>query len=909
MELKKYQRRAVDNIRAFTEKYAALGSAEAAYNAYLADDGLTPGKGGVHNYNDKLHGVPNVCVKVPTGGGKTFIAANAVGVVADELPEVPADVVVWLVPRREILSQTLRQLRDPGSFLRMTLDRDFAHRVEVLDKEDGLRGRGFTRDTVEDQLTLFVLSYDSFKNKDGRRAFAENSALVPLTDYQRQTNQAVDVDGADDTALISALAGTNPIVIVDESHHAASDLSLDMLRNLNPRFVLELTATPRGDANVICRVKATELKDEEMVKLPVVVYRRNGRDSVVQDAITLQHRLEAAAQVAENEGGEYIRPIVLFQAEPRGGEDQRGTYEKLKSTLLEIGIPEEQVAVRTGDVDDLKGRNLMDRGCPVRFVITVEALAEGWDCPFAYVLASVANKSSKVSVEQIVGRVLRQPHAHRSPARCLNISYVLTSSADFGETIEQVVAGLNGAGFSNKDVVEGKVSTSAKPVSSTFCGGQTQMDFEWDGAIGRSSGTANGTSDAGGALDNNEFHLRPITGNTAGYGNDAVSQGPISGASSNIDDIIADAEANEKRIQEQAARESSHATGATGGSTGIGGGSNVYGLKHDIAVEVEMLRLPQYRIKQEAGLFSLGNTQPFDKALLLGRLDLKQCATTGVHLDMAAFDDARQVDVDYDSGEFKVRQLPQADVDQMRELFAGYNDERKRANVRDGIIGLTSSQFRNTYSAESLRDFVGRIVDGMSDAEVAGYVDNSRRYTEAVVAAIKQESEGWCRSQFEKKVDAGTILLESCYSFPLEFVPRRPTTRYDRTLYAAEDASMNNLERRMADCLANTESVRWWHRVVENKDGEFCINGFIRHYPDFLVETVGGMIVAIETKGEHLKNDDSTAKLSLGRRWAAGASGVDGRQYRYFMVFDHDPLDMDGAYDFNEFVGILRDMA
>ena len=174
MELKNYQRKVLDNLARFLACYGKTGSAADAYLAYLADDGLVPGKGGVASYSDSLSGIPSVCVKVPTGGGKTFIAANALGLICDGLPDRPADFVVCLVPRKEILGQTLRQLRDPGNPLRMAIDRDFAHRVEVLDKEDGLRGRGFTRATVEDQLTLFVLSYDSFKNKDGRRAFAEN---------------------------------------------------------------------------------------------------------------------------------------------------------------------------------------------------------------------------------------------------------------------------------------------------------------------------------------------------------------------------------------------------------------------------------------------------------------------------------------------------------------------------------------------------------------------------------------------------------------------------------------------------------------------------------------------------------------------------------------------------------------
>lgn len=400
---------------------------------------------------------------MPTGGGKTFIAANALGAICDGLPERPADVVVWLVPRKEILRQTYRQLFDPANPLRMAIDRDFAHRVEVLDKEDGLRGRGFSRLTVEDQLTVFVLSYDSFKKtRTDRRAYLENSALAPLAAYQKTSGQAVEVDGADDTALITALAGTNPIVIVDESHHAKSDLSLGMLRNLNPRFVLELTATPRPGSNVISRVKASELKAEQMVKLPVIVYRRHDKFDVIQDAFLLQRRLEQEARAAEEAGGGYIRPIVLLQAERRGSDDAE-TYGRLKAKLVEAGIPAEQIAVRTGDVDELGDADLMSRACPIRYIITVEALAEGWDCPFAYVLATVANKSSKVSVEQLVGRILRQPYARRSAVRALNISYVLTSSADFNDTIDQVVAGLNGVGFSKHDVAQSALVPPAPP--------------------------------------------------------------------------------------------------------------------------------------------------------------------------------------------------------------------------------------------------------------------------------------------------------------------------------------------------------------------------------------------------------------------------------------------------------------
>lgn len=102
----------------------------------------------------------------------------------------------------------------------------------------------------------------------------------------------------------------------------------------------------------------------------------------------------------------------------------------------------------------------MSLSCPIRYIITVNALKEGWDCPFAYILASLANKTSQVDVEQILGRILRLPHTSQHTQSALNMSYVLTSSNDFNNTVAHIVKGLNSAGFSDKDY---RIGESAKP--------------------------------------------------------------------------------------------------------------------------------------------------------------------------------------------------------------------------------------------------------------------------------------------------------------------------------------------------------------------------------------------------------------------------------------------------------------
>ncbi len=865
MELKQYQRDVLREVGRFARTYAMTRDAATAYGVFMNAIGLTPGQGGVERYRDDLGGAPKVCVKVPTGGGKTFIGASAVRVLAEALPS-KTNVVVWLVPRREILSQTIKNMRNPEHFLRMALDRDFRGRVEVLDKEDGLRGRSFTAATVGEQLTLFVLSYDSFKNKDGRRAYAENSALAGLTEWQRDAGTAVDVEGADDTALITALAGTNPIVIVDESHHARSKLSLDMLRNLNPRFVLELTATPAKGANVIAQATARQLKREEMVKLPVVVYRRPDKRTTIADAVALQRRLEAIAEQDEGRTGRYIRPIVLFQAERRGADDAE-TYARLKAKLVEGGIPAEQVAVRTGDVDEIDGADLMSRECPIRFIITVEALAEGWDCPFAYVLATVANKSSQVSVEQVVGRVLRQPHAARAGARSLNIAYVLTASADFDATLTQVVDGLNGVGFSREDVETAGTAPASAPQQ-----GRTGLP---------ASGLAATPDDAeGDDLDLDGLDLS--ASDNAGTGTEAAT----------VDDIIAASGDIEERFEEGAGPE-----GAGTLLGGLGGGSNVYGMRAEAAGSAASLAIPRFMIRVDGGLFTDDETwKPLDREDLLADFRLSKYGIDQVSINPATFSEAREVDLAADSDEYRIRWLEEDIRKNLAMLFANMSDEGKRESLKALVLKAMTSQFKNTFGSAQLTGYIARVVDDMGSPVVDACLHSVGGVARAVTDAVRELADDFCEERFGKLLSRGDVRLAPEYRFPESFVQANPMKSYDKGLYEAEDGRVDGVERRMVDLLANSPRVVWWHRVVERKAGEFSINGFINHYPDFLVLRDDGTLMAIETKGEHLA-EDAKRKLRLGTRW----SDMAGAGFRYFMVFEHEALDEANAFTLAEF--------
>src|SRR5690625_5722836 len=150
------------------------------------------------------------------------------------------------------------------------------------------------------------------RNKEDRKVYQENSQMAVFTDQFK--DKGVYLDEVDDTALINVLRSLNPGLIVDERHNAESKLSGEMLKNLNPSFILDLTATPKQDSHIVSLIPATELKKENMVKRPVIVYNNHDRTEVVNTALHPQTNLANPAKEEDTHGGNYLRPMVSFQA-------------------------------------------------------------------------------------------------------------------------------------------------------------------------------------------------------------------------------------------------------------------------------------------------------------------------------------------------------------------------------------------------------------------------------------------------------------------------------------------------------------------------------------------------------------------------------------------------------------------
>lgn len=143
MELKKYQLQVIKDLDRFLELLIEKQNIRKAYNALWNEKGINVGIDGMPPYNPELAGVPQVCFKVPTGGGKTFLAANSLKPIFASMPHIHPKAVVWLVPSDAILSQTYKTLTDKNHDYRKKIDVDFGNKVEIYSKQQLLNGQNF----------------------------------------------------------------------------------------------------------------------------------------------------------------------------------------------------------------------------------------------------------------------------------------------------------------------------------------------------------------------------------------------------------------------------------------------------------------------------------------------------------------------------------------------------------------------------------------------------------------------------------------------------------------------------------------------------------------------------------------------------------------------------------------------
>jgi len=463
MELKTFQRTALETLATYLDRARTTGDPEEAFIQTLRQ--REPDRNPPPYRTIKgLEGVPNVCLRLPTGGGKTLLAAHTVAVAGRSYLERDYPVVLWLVPTNTIRRQTAEALKKPAHPYRAALDDAFDGRVSVFDIGEITQIR--PQDLTE-RVCVIVTTIQTLRvsNTDGRKAYAHSESFESHFSHVPENAEGLErgEDGKIKFSFVNLMAAHRPLVIVDEAHKAGTNLSFEMLTTLRPACIVEFTATPSTEphngSNVLFRASAAEVKAAEMIKLPIILTEHPDWRAAIHGAI------ETRAQLADTAKSDsrYIRPLVLFQAQDKG---QEVTVEVLKKYLKENeNIDETRIAVATGEQRELDNLDLFDHACPVDFIITVEALKEGWDCSFAYVLCSVANIASATDIEQLLGRVLRMPYTQSRSNPALNHAYTHVSSPRFGEgaraLVDTLVAKMGFTAEEAAAVVEQRQSTLA----------------------------------------------------------------------------------------------------------------------------------------------------------------------------------------------------------------------------------------------------------------------------------------------------------------------------------------------------------------------------------------------------------------------------------------------------------------
>ncbi len=454
MELKEYQQKALTQIKKYLQalddwnlmnqrvikqagQKAALNVPEKAWEEILKNSYKS-------RKNELGEYLPTFCIKIPTGGGKTLLAVKTIDLINSTYRKKQTGFILWVVPTTQIYRQTLEGLRNREHPYRQHLDIASGGRTLILEKIDR-----FTPLDVKENLIILLLMLPSAsrQNKETLKVFKDSGgfqSFFPREDdiqgHKKLLEEYPNLDafGKDGgffgrqvkTSLGNTLRTLSPVIILDEGHKAYSETAQKTLRGFNPSLIVELSATPSDESNILVDIKGVELSREEMIKLDLHIINKASvewKDTMLA-SVEKRNFLEEKAKEYEANTGEYIRPICLAQVE-RTGKDQRGgrfihaddVFEYLEKIC---GIPKEHIAIKTSEKDDIEGINLFSRNCPIRYIITKQALQEGWDCSFAYVLTILTNPSSKNNLTQLVGRILRQPFARKTGVKDLDESYI-----------------------------------------------------------------------------------------------------------------------------------------------------------------------------------------------------------------------------------------------------------------------------------------------------------------------------------------------------------------------------------------------------------------------------------------------------------------------------------------------------
>lgn len=801
--------------------------------------------------------LPIVCLRVPTGGGKTLMAAHAIERAARLYVGTPAPLALWLVPSNTIRNQTLEALKTPGHPYREALLGYWPDdRLTVIDIAncEQLRAQDFGSRAIVVVGTMQTLRVE---NTVGREVYAYKENFQPhfaaapdAEFFERVSERDLEAQpylgradlGTIKRSFANLMAWHRPIVIMDEAHNAQSKLSLEVLKRIRPACVIEWTATPGDDQNLLYHVSAQELKAAHMIKMPIVLAPHPNWQESVRDAVLTRNVLAHEAMSEPD----YVRPIVLFQADQRGSE---ATVEALKAFLCGVlHIEERRIAIATGNQRELDGVNLFDRSCPVDFVVTVEALKEGWDCSFAYVFCTVQNIRSAKDMEQLLGRVLRMPYAKRRASEKLNRAYAHVCGAGTAQVANQLADRLVTMGFEEMEVAQfvqpslGTDVFAERPVTVAL------VESVFDIALAVAQAVA--------AILPAQVSVVEANG---------TAEVTVSG--------VIDADALARVVAAVPRRERQHL------------GRELE--RHQ--VRALMAAAPSERGELFAPLPQLA--VPLQGALTLYEPELlaefADFSLAGLSAELPSFQRQAMIRpylIDVERGHLQVR-----------EDQAQYS-----LDIDTGIDGIRREDLLRVLDRRLRRDailqpdmiaWLGRMIDGLA---ARGFEPTylARHVNDLVDAAAAQLTKLLAtekRVAFQRSLLSGPqqVRLDQHIQFRFDpqvypahwFYPASARFRFKKHYYPLPGELKEDIDAEETACAIEVERLdvvkRWVRNLERQPQASFWLpTSTDRFYPDFVAELNDGRLLAVEYKGgDRYSNDDSREKRDIGSVWAAASEG------------------------------------
>jgi len=857
LQLKGYQEKALESLRMYLKACDDLQDSSLAF--YRVTEELW-GQGLPYRAikePSELADIPYLCLRLPTGGGKTLLACHSLALANKEYLKRENSLVLWLVPSNAIKDQTMNALKDRGHAYRQALEGTLGQ-VTVVSLAEALY---LQQAALLDSTVIIIATLQAFRVEDqeGRKVYEAAGALQHH--FQNLPKGITDkLDHDKDGLLTYSLANVmriyRPLVVVDEAHNARTELSFDTLARFRPSAIIEFTATPdssKNPSNVLHSVSAAELKAENMIKLPIRLETQTNWQTLLSDAIAHRSDLENKASIELRKTGDYIRPIMLMQAQPRRQGKETLTVDVIERSLIEDHhVAKNQIARATGEDKDLEGVDLWDKQCEIRYVITVQALREGWDCPFAYVLCSVAEQRSLGAVEQILGRILRLPYCKPRDVEDLNKAYAFVASSNFAEAAQNLVDALIENGFNRQEAQD-----FIKPSELT----QPGLGFEYRGkmppckviTLSEVPDPERLSSKLRDKIDIDQEN-RTITLKNVLYGHEETE----------VKNLLVAHDVKDIWVRE---------------------------VRQYNAEVMEIFRSPSESRK------------PFDIPVL--------CIKRGEQLEL--FEEDHLLEKGWDLNSYDPKLTPQefntlkAEIGQYGEIDVGTDGRVKSKFIPDlnrqlqliEVIGNwtdtrlihwldRNSVFIDISSQEKeifLTAMVGDLLDneGMSLGQLVRKKFELRKIVEQKIRTYRRQAKEKAYQEFlfGMGTDAIVVSPEKCFTFHPDQYPLRYACPASDTFLKHYYAKVGELDDKgeeflCAQFIDQMEELEFWVRNLERQErfSFWLQTPTDKFYADFVCKLKDGRYLVVEYKGaDRWSNDDSKEKRRLGELWALKSSG------------------------------------